>query len=199
MKERPILFSGPMVRAILDGRKTQTRRVMRVGWHPSHGLDGCPYGKPSDRMWVRETWAGVRVGRYAPIFYRASCAGDECDFVDPRDDSISRVKIAKWRPSIYMPREASRITLEVIEVRAQRLHEISDSDARAEGVVPGRIAADEDGPERIGYVLGDDDGGCVLYPTEGDAFAVGWDTLNGERAPWSSNPWVWAITFRRAA
>lgn len=189
MAERPILFSGPMVRAILDGRKTQTRRIVKpqphgdcaaieVGlYHPvvidrhgdeqpgaeifgAYSLDGewgvkCPYGMPADRVWVRETWIPSDMGGF---HYRAT------------DEVLPCI----WRPSIHMPRKASRLTLEITAVRVERLQDISEADARAEGlalagaILPGRAA------------------GC---------FSRLWDGINGKRAPWSSNPWVWVIDF----
>lgn len=82
-------------------------------------------------------------------------------------------------------------------MRVERLQDISDEDVRAEAVVAGLIPADEYGPMRVGYVLGQDDGKCVLYPTERRAFEIGWDRINDKRAPWSSNPWVWAYTFKK--
>ena len=171
-KERPILFSAPMVRAILDGSKTQTRRVAKEfnGMPNLDGIlrryphqNGCPYGKPGDRLWVRETWAHERDGTGCPddtgILYRATDPG--------WDDEETGLR---WRPSIYMPRRASRILLEITDVRVQRLQEIGDEDARAEGCEP------------------------FAYPR--DRFQGLWDTIHGSGA-WHANPWVWAITFRR--
>lgn len=231
MKERPILFSASMVLAILDGRKTQTRRLLKAdaetlaslgkhtGWVWHGGVDGdggvsvevnggtlsvplrSPYGSTGDHLWVRETWAGVRVGRHAPVFYRASCADDACDFADPRDGSIRRVKIAKWRPSIFMPREASRITLEIAEVRVQRLQEVTAADACDEGAAdildPGHPLRAECYAKR-GKWTGDEKQD-INGPFAGavDAFATLWDSVNGKRAPWATNPWVWCLTFRR--
>ncbi len=132
MKERPIMFTGPMVRAILDGRKTQTRRVIRPQprWVGDPGIPfrtedadpkgiiQCPYGKPGDQLWVRETWApnegDVLAGK---AFYRAD----------------NNTIVERWRPSIHMPRWASRITLEITKVRVERLQDISEEDAKAEG------------------------------------------------------------------
>jgi hypothetical protein len=202
-RERPILFSGPMVRAVLDGRKTQTRRVVKHpgdflgaggrhggdwddprlwGWedpeHPSHFIVlarepepgdvpvRCPYGVPGDRLWCRETWAPAvdDNGRFA--FYAASNP-------DPSPFSF------RWRPSIHMPRWASRISLEIAEVRVQRLREIGAADIVAEGIHP-------IGPEHHPKVLRDD-------------FRTLWDSINGKRpvCAWDDNPWVWAISFRR--
>lgn len=172
MKERPILFSGPMVRAILEGRKTQTRRVVKP--QPAHiagigtvlNIDtitgkACPYGKPGDRLWVRETWDGVRLdGGGALVSYRAD--GDK-----PVTDD------GRWHPSIHMPRWASRITLEVVSVRVERLQEISEEDAMAEGVA---LAENYRGP--------------VAH------FASLWEQING-LGSWNANPWVWVVEFRR--
>jgi hypothetical protein len=115
-------------------------------------------------------------------------------WVDAHKNGIHR---DKWRSPWFMPRWAARTQLTILGARLERLHEITDEDARIEGVVAGRIPADEDGPERIGYVFGRDDGRCTLYPTVGEAFVAGWDALNGKRAPWASNPWVWAYTFSK--
>jgi hypothetical protein len=185
-KERPILFGAPMVRAILDGSKTQTRRVVkRHGdmefdpqdphygpyWLPYAAGDAegeqakvrCPYGKPGDRLWVRETWAYEQGGTGCPddtgILYRATDPG--------WDDEETGLR---WRPSIYMPRRASRILLEITDIRVQRLQEISEGDARAEGCEP------------------------FAYPR--DRFHGFWDTIHGPGS-WAANPLVWAITFRR--
>lgn len=215
MKERPILFSGPMVRAILDGRKTQTRRIVttrepltHVGPRGSEGspdewgyfFDGpsnhgymvigrghnddhdnglvsipCPYGEPGDRLWVKETFAARRdvdpdVDRAKALHYLQYRA--DADDLGMEWHDYGR----HWRPSIFMPRWASRITLEVTEVRVQRLQEISEDDARSEGCTG----------------LPD-----VVDVTPREEFQRLWDEINGKRAAWSSNPWVWALTFRR--
>ncbi len=172
-RERPILFSGPMVRAILDGRKTQTRRVITPqpdGDFPFR--QRCPYGKPGDRLWVRETWthedswcSGVDCEQPSHVYHRAT---------ESYPDSM------RWRPSIFMPRWASRIDLEVVSVRVERLQEIGEDDAKAEGVEPSRAGQDERGPVKT-------------YRT---GFVRAWDTINGKRAPWVSNPWVWVVEFR---
>lgn len=198
VKERPILFSLPMVLAILDGRKTQTRRPVKpqipadarevaFWWHgalpeetsapagvyysiPS-GLRSqpCPYGKPGDRLWVRETWARssdydgqVLLGTDCRVLYRA-------------DDGIQP---SRWRPSIFMPRWASRITLEITGVRVERLQQIRETDAVAEGYQATQNARGEGSTAR-------------------DWFWHLWDSINGERYPWSSDPWVWVIEFRK--
>lgn len=184
MKEIPILFSGPMVKAIMEGRKTQTRRVVKTDgldecgpcgntltgdvmfaardWVGNHVLRKCHYGKPGDRLWVRETFAPCAGG----IVYRAD-GGTACP------DG------GKWRPSIFMPRWASRITLEITGVRVERLNEISDFDAFQEGVKdePGTIT----GPYCRSFVQG---------------FKNIWESINGPGS-WDENPWVWVIEFRR--
>ena len=214
MKERPILFSGDMVRAILEGRKTQTRRAvkpqpgdhMRIpmltqnGWqfmtHPDQLRDTvsswrCPFGIPGDRLWVRETWStrsgadGLRpiqispnrVGK-EPIWYKADGAQSYPEY--------DKQPQGKWRPSIHMPRWASRITLEITGVRVERLQDMSEEDARAEGIV---------------------DGGCLNcgehepcgcndpQPDARDSFIYLWESIHGEDS-WNANPWVWVIEFR---
>jgi len=160
MTERPILFSAPMVRAILDGSKTQTRRV----WKMPRGCDECrrPYGQPGDRLWVRETWRSYPDG----IVYRA----------DYRDTDFADAVHAPWRASIHMPRSASRIELEVTGLRVERLQDISEADANAEGVkhslhLPGGRFAREN-------------------------FAHLWWTIHGDES-WEANPWVWVVSFVR--
>ena len=208
--ERPILFSGPMVRAILEGRKCKTRRPVHPLLHLI--MDGdedtgrvveqsdeefgaratehatCPYGRPGDRLWVKETFRhvdGLRTfPRGAPLQYRA-------------DWEREKIFAWRWRPSIYLPRWASRIDLVVTGVHVERLQALTHKGAREEGVQSGRIPATGDHPELLGYVLGDDDGKCTLYPTPQRAFEVGWDALNAQRGfPWSSNPWVWVVQFQ---
>ena len=218
MRERPILFSAPMVRAILAGKKTQTRRVVRwpdwVGEEdrlrlavqiPAHGLalmsDGrtqrrftCPYGQPGDQLWVRETWGPCAGG----VVYRAS------------EDPAACPDGGKWQPSIFMPLWASRITLEVTGVRVERLHAITEDDAKAEGVEPTMTwetwsAYD---PKTQGYPS------FFVRPSEGDGYEnirhhpprelisarasfIGlWRQINGMDS-WDANPWVWVVEFKR--
>lgn len=215
MKERPILFSGPMVRAILEGRKTQTRRIIKEqpvsqgmmsfgeawkwrnkgeeGWfsgvtadqisNPLYGLIRslpCPHGKPGDRLWVREACA--LDGK--SVFYR-----------EGHEESVSRgprVDV-RWRPSIHMPRWASRITLEITEVRVQRLQEISVEDAIAEGVEK-RGEFPNITPWR-NYRLQERDHSARNYSTPAASFMSLWDSINGFGSN-KLNPWVWAITFK---
>jgi hypothetical protein len=175
-RERPIIFGAESVRAIMEGRKTQTRRVIKLpptsptsldlsdpnepwrvvdgaifietGWRSCWVVE-CPYGSPRARLWVREAWREQAADQ---ISYRAD----------------GEVEGARWRSPILMPRWASRITLEIAAVRVERLQEISDEDVAAEG-----------GDSR-------------------NAFAVYWDALNAKRGhPWASDPWVWVLEFRR--
>jgi len=184
MTERPILFSGPMVRAILAGQKTVTRRVAKMTatgtvkeprghrrWHPKDPdvWVACPYGVPGDTLWVRETWGSTwQAGEHradAGIVYRAT---------DPDWDTMTGWR---WRPSIHMPRWASRLTLRVTSVRVERLQDITESDARLEGIT---------------------DGGCANpRPDARDGFAGLWHDLNGYDGPnsWHANPYVWRIGF----
>ena len=184
MKERPILFSGQMVRAILDGRKTMTRRVVDRDWWDvcekgtggyiecnDSGILKCKYGQPEDRLWVRETFVPhLCCGMHAEeIHYRAD--GESCP--------IDGTTIKRWKPSIFMPRWASRITLEITSVRVERLKDISEADAEAEGVCPN---------------------GNQFYPKDQYkwAFRDLWDSINSARGyGWDVNPWVWVIEFRR--
>jgi hypothetical protein len=195
MKERPILFSGEMVRAILDGRKTQTRRVLRLAgagdgitsvesngygkWFTNLGGSGfqCPYGKPGDHLWVRETWGAVsKTEDPAPpeecsIEYRADlplgCTDQPGGW--PSEDAKGNEKAPHWKPSIFMPRWASRIILEVMDVRVEQLQDISEEDCCREM-------------------------GCPLS----GCFKILWDSLNAKRGySWDVNPFVWVISFRR--
>lgn len=209
MKERPIMFSGEMVRAILDGRKTQTRRVVKpqtlelfeaaiqlgevtdfftdaidVDWAYVGGF--CPYGQPGDRLWVRETWADhCAADATCAIHYRAggcramlcadSGAGDPVGLGDELPENP--IRPPKWRPSIYMPCWASRLTLEITAVRVERLQDISRGDAMEEGCPFANMAKGDD-PRRW--------------------YAELWRSLNGPDS-WAKNPWVWVIEFRRLA
>ena len=195
MRERPILFSAPMVRAILAGAKTQTRRAVKechIDAAPPASFfqwlrERCPYGLPGDRLWVREAFihepadfcweASVSIPcQPASTVYRADHEGD--------------TRGAGWKPSIYMPRNLSRITLEVTGVRVQRLCDISESDAISEGVRQLR-----DGSEC--WVGREGPGSLVTpWPTARDAFRDLWQSING-LGSWGSNPWVWVVSFQR--
>jgi hypothetical protein len=221
MSERPILFSGPMVRAILAGTKTQTRRVVKLleGFEPSgstmhwpHAQKRagvtvplkCPYGQPGDRLWVRETWAPVfkRVPHSNGCLYRADDDGRQ---INPRSMD------GKWKPSIHMPRWASRLTLEMTSVRVEQLKDISEEDAKAEGAVftdwgKHCHTLSCDGGETWGHVhtqkagwhFGDASSHEHCLGTARMAFANIWNHVYGVDA-WDRNEWVWAISFKRAS
>lgn len=230
MKERPILFSAPMVRAILAGAKTQTRRALAIQpvgaptagrlyrnramtkpvfaaiWANPSSPDGstcclCPYGVPGDQLWVRETWYcdDYRVQNgpylkpddldvteaqdYGTLVYRASSGDRPYEAEQP-----------VWRPSIHMPRWASRITLDVLDIRVERLQDISEADAIAEG-----------GTEAMrgwwtheGLQWNDPGPNHRFGATPIDSYRVLWESINGPGS-WGANPWVWAINFKRLA
>ena len=213
MKETPILMSGPMVRAILDGPKTQTRRVARdvlgTDGFVKH-LDICPYGVPGDRLWVRETL----IMRDAAWLYHADGSRVKVDRahleeMEHWDKRMSR----DYCPSIHMPRWASRITLEITDVRVQRLQEISAADALEEGAMQSSTW-DSDAHKAFqkqmdGLPFTDEQVAAMSdieyhaaveqtwknYAVSG--FAALWDSINGKTYPWASNPRVRALTFRR--
>lgn len=241
MKERPILFSAPMIRALLDGRKTQTRRVITTGkrapWHQMepvflahrwtvapHPRGGfwaidvpnastevmdrppgndtgfqCPYGQPGDRLWVRENGWEPPV---APTIDQIAGGADTWQYVYDADgvSEGDREDFRNWkwkrRPSIHMPRWASRITLEVTGVRVERVQSITPADAVAEGAHEVLLTPDHPLREDA-YARGSDFKG-QRFAGARDAYAAIWDALNAKRGyPWSANPWVWIIEFKR--
>jgi hypothetical protein len=198
MKERPILFSGPMVRAILDGTKTQTRRTAKE----FDGLDvdailrrypnqsGCKYGGPGDRLWVKETYAiDADRGR---IFYRADADDDGAihylmDGAGGFGGGVGHAKITRWKPSIFCTRAASRITLEITAVRVERLNDISEADAIWEGITRKQM---NDG--HTVFAAGEN----VWCIDARESYRVLWNSINGDGS-WALNPWVWVIEFKR--
>lgn len=193
MTERPILFSGPMVRAVLDGRKTQTRRVIKhVACSGTHELSPkemrpgewfcdecyaspyrCPYGAPGSKLWIRETFGchchnSMQPMKGCELVYRADDPGD-----------IGEYPLSGWRPSVFMPRWASRITLDITGLRVERLQDISGDDVLAEGI-PEPCRSEGHPNDRFQWFRGL------------------WDSINGQKAPWESNPWVWIVSFERA-
>jgi hypothetical protein len=207
IKERPILFSAPMVRAILDGRKTVTRRAVKIqprfkGDIGSYGKGQpfirnpdvtkpnpeCPYGRPGDRLWLREThfindYREAKVPESdraeTEIVYRA----DPLPCWEGEESEIS------WRPSIFMPRWASRILLEITAVRVERLQDISDDQALAEGV---RLYTDHAELGDWYHVEGID----TYSASPKKSFELLWSSINGADS-WGSNPWCWAVEFKR--
>lgn len=253
MKERPILFSAPMVMAILEGRKTMTRRIVKLPskrdsfvvverngsrW-PFQSDDGesdvcddgnehpyaCPYGQLGDRLWVRETW---RVGAWnedegkiaVDYFADGHCRREWLQVRDENlfarlwqqstDEAIKALgqrewytwepgsSPCKWRPSIFMPCEFSRITLEITNVRVERLNDISESDAKAEGINEEEFYPDDGYPLCVGYTHEKEDKNKAysLYTTRAKAFKNLWESINGLDS-WNANPWVWVIEFKK--
>lgn len=242
VKERPILFSPEMVQAILAGRKTQTRRIIkpqpcwdenqvkwvwdvktkgRAAWGPEYhrpsmgalfGMqDACPYGRAGERLWVRETWQ-LLLAR--PVSWGAG--EDDWDYDAEEADGIPKTEPIMggsllyladgdkkrcnwWRPSIHMPRWASRINLEIIKVRVERLQDISESDAIGEGVMKNWIGdncpPEYDGEwENYAYPDGYD---CFPCDSARESFSTLWDSINAKRGfSWDVNPWVWVIEFK---
>lgn len=222
MKERPMIFNAEMVRAILDGRKTQTRRPINpqpelpkgsgFSWKGAvygSGSDDhetnrnfahtkCPFGKPGDRIWVRETFQG-------PLFdwdMMDSYCNDSAPFEKPefcvyKADGVPTPEFydaddvlhCRWRPSIHMPRWASRITLEITGVGVQRLQSITPNDAAREGLVKlpatGRYCLNQ----------GDQYFGGASHDAR-EVFSGLWESIYGEES-WQANPWVWVIEFKR--
>ncbi|CAH1747875.1 Phage-related protein [Thauera humireducens] len=200
MKERPILFSAPMVRALRAGTKTQTRRVVKdrhIDAAPPACFfqwlrERCPYGQTGDRLWVRETWqhSNFPLGPYdesCTVFYRADYMDDPHG---PDGEKSPEGRYRNWEPSIHMFRSASRILLEVTAVRVERLQDISAADAVAEG-----IARDGDGYERF-HVDPDAPVGQSFTRNPVLAYRGLWESINGVGA-WDKNPWVWVIEFKR--
>ncbi len=230
MKERPILFSAPMVRSIMDGKKSQTRRAIqfqppsdefklsrlmdttdsdkrkhigKLHWVKIDGVNiadetidyfNCPHGIPGDRLWVKETWQGPLFYDEIPedwnsekyknpkyCHYRASF--HSCDFIDADDNYVER-----WAPSIFMPRWASRILLEITNVRVERLNDISEEDAIAEGCFKFPFEDDH------AYTFYENDKSG--HATHTGAYRKLWESING-KGSWDINPYVWVIEFKR--
>ncbi|HCI7056183.1 TPA: hypothetical protein NPQ16_000403 [Klebsiella pneumoniae] len=231
MTERGMIFNSEMVRAILDGRKTQTRRIMKVQPEPSKSRPGdfwfsskklesmvhvsdlvpgnspiadchlffqehcCPFGAVGDRIWVRETWQAIHdycdenghvdERRYARSIPRHRGNYWHPVYEEAWGNESREDREFPWRPSIHMPRWASRILLEITNVRVERLNSISQEDAKAEGM------------ELTGWrpTYSDPDSGGEVW-TPYDNFAQLWESIYGDES-WNSNPWVWVIEFKR--
>lgn len=189
MAEHPILFNGEMVRAILAGRKTQTRRivkdaVVRLPLSQQPFLAECPFGIPGDRLWVRETFYAWRCKVYTS---KGMFEGpEECVYAA---DGGTLLNGAKWKPSIHMFHRLSRITLDIVDVRVQRLQDLTEEDAEEEG-----IDTWHDFPNHRNYP----DGGCNCgdFPSS-DRFSWLWDSIYAMRGQgWNTNPWIWAVSFK---
>jgi len=217
VQERPILFNGEMVRAILAARKTQTRRPCKpqptAGFEPWFGCeDGyqfwiahtcppqlktkapdrtdhhgnyvtrCPFGRPGDRLWVREAYCPDWADK---LVYRAD---------DPTGRGAREAGYAaepKYRPSIHMPRWASRVTLEIGEIRVERLHDMTNSDARSEGIFDDGDLVGPTARRLYGYASE------FGWRQPKRAFAHMWNVTYAKRGlGWDANPWVWVISFR---
>jgi hypothetical protein len=215
MKERPIIFNGEMVRAILDGRKTQTRRPVKFPFFDKNmgcelagnelageiragNLSNVPFGRIGERLWVRETWQGPLVDyddAYAmfkdPTPYQKveNCVyradGGPCPEFTDADDELRQ----GWRPSIHMPRWACRILLEITAIRVERLNDISPNDAAREGLV--QLPASG----RYCISQGDQYFGGASHDAR-EVFSWLWTSIYGEES-WNTNPWVWVIQFKR--
>lgn len=184
IRERPILFSGAMVRAILEGRKTMTRRVVKPQPHAVIESEAirCPYGTPGDRLWVRETFWHREVFHADYLMDYRYCA-TEPTAPGSTDAADYHTLEGYWRkiPSIFMPRDASRITLEVTGVRVERLLEISEQDARLEGIDIGGFRSSTEG---------------IAGREHRIKFRELWESINGQGS-WDANPFVWVVEFRR--
>lgn len=195
LKERPIIFTAESIRAILDHRKVQTRRVIKLlGFQPSESKKynwmfrdknylwnevpterliekWCPYGKIGDRLWVKETWfkcKHVTVNGEPTALYKAT-------YTQPSKFPEFN---PKWKSPIYMPRWASRINLEITGIRPERVQDINFHDMKMEGCIPDNICGGE------------------LEILRNECFAPVWDSINGKKHPWDSNPYVWVIEFK---
>lgn len=189
VKQRPILFKGEMVRAILSGEKTMTRRVVKGKFWFSDGspdvaLLDCPCGKPGDRLWVREKFSRHMIPEGEPYFYPADrvreCVDHDNGFHYWADGNPEYGDWERPKPSIHMPRCASRITLEITNIRVERLQDITPADAKSEGIHS--ALADVGGLGPSGSYI--------------DNFRILWESINSADS-WDANPWVWVVEFKR--
>lgn len=220
-KERPIIFSAEMVRALWFGQKTVTRRLLKPQPPVPLGFEWrYPCGQPGDRLWVKETWAPVDFLESGSALDEPVCIGYAADrtAISHERENVHALNvcawnwdIVKWRSSTQMPRWASRLTLEIVSVRTERLHDITEDDAQREGVNvgarawppgddPHRLACTRCGQRRAthsGSVYACFGGyGTVFNPnTYRGGFAQLWESINGIGS-WASNPLVWRVEFR---
>ncbi|MDF7658355.1 hypothetical protein PUG81_05185 [Erwiniaceae bacterium L1_54_6] len=208
MRERGIIFNAEMVRAVLSGSKTQTRRIVKASaayilnlqeqYPHKHYTINCPFGAVGDRLWVRETWQVIHQytdenGEVDETRYARSIPKQRGNYWHPVyaeawDNESRESRDFPWRPSLHMPRWASRITLEITGVRVERLRDISEEDAATEGIPPaGDLLPDYPGT----YLTPKGD-----FATAKVAFQRLWESIYGEES-WQANPWVWVIEFKR--
>lgn len=231
MKQRPILFSTPMVQAIPPGRKTQTRRTKGLDYINSlgssitwgkcfmgeemtytppcppglHAFFGnpdtdewyapikCPYGQPGDILWVRETWK--------PKYVKGGLYGFRLQYPDVHPwfyaaEGESEKGYGRWKPSIHMPREAARIFLRITDIRVERLQDITEEDAMAEGAEPMNHRCGGFGYYEAGGEIMD----CACQSWDQGEYGMGfkwlWQSINGPES-WTANPWVWVVSFEK--
>lgn len=211
MKERGLVLCGDLVKATMEDRKTKTRRVVKFNDKLSANMmegeepDWCPYGGPGDRLYVREKWALDSCwDKYSWSEVVAQWGPDVPPwFADYPDKGLRPVicKRGRLRSARFMPKVLARIWLEIVSVRVERVQDITTADIQAEGVT---IPITEDGRPLLN--ISDENGPCRYLKKEdlGDIdawwrahFAALWDKLNGHRAPWKDNPWVWVVEYRR--
>lgn len=243
MKYKPIIMGADSVRAILDGKKTMTRRVVKpqpinmpdgayinpynhnyehfTAWTMDNkmllGCGGnikntahwkCPYGIVGDRLWVKETWTTQHDGIHDDNGFGIYVYKADGEWLDNTEGG----NVSRWESPIFMPKEASRITLEITDIRVEKLQSIMEKDAKAEGVISDDEYADRAGEENLfpcpicngyqvhealGYNLGITEVDCTACDTEKKRYSIIWDSLNAKRGyPWASNPWVWVVEFK---
>lgn len=210
MKETPLLFKSEMVRALLEGRKTQTRRLVKNRKHPDFGCDiapgelareqqhvierSCPYGQPRDRLWVKEAWhVGLCADSFKPCeLDTGTWLYDNGGLWYPATNTVPPAPISpkgRYRHSRFMPRWASRTLLEITAVRVERLQDISEEDSRAEGCVAIEGC--------MWHTFKEADAGIPMHAhTTRDAYEALWESINGAGS-WDVNPYVWVLEFRR--
>jgi hypothetical protein len=178
MKEHPIIFSTEMVRAILKGRKTQTRRILKA--KPGHiylteGDPGCPYGKIGDRLWVRESF----------------CKNGELTIYKT---DLGAEMLERWKPSIHLKRKDARLFLEITNIRVERLQDISEEDCQAEGV---KWQWNGECEECYQWSVSGDKKSDEWFDQAEDCYKNLWDSIHKKENKWEDNPWVWVIEFKR--
>lgn len=223
---KPIIFNSEMVRAILDGRKSQTRRVVKGDVHkysdavlaadgsgdvkfinemvPGVGIARsdwikCPYGKVGDELYVKETWCCHLIydDKRPSVLPEIKYIQNGIVFMSDVYKGEKSTWMGKTRPSIFMPKRFSRITLSITDIRVERVQDISVKDAIKEGAFLNRCSCKEmNRPPKTNMEALFRQTGCHIHGTE---FKALWDSINGKKHPWEENPWVWVITFKKRA